>query len=177
MVIGTITSFVSLQLGWFACVLGAAHGRAWLGPLIVVSALAVHVGLRPPRKRATELWVLASAALLGFLVDTVFLRAGVIAIGGATVSPAWLVVLWPNLAAATAPGGSLVALARRPLVGALVGSVAAPISYDAGAHFGAIALEGGRVRALAIIAIVWAAVLPAFFVIRARLGAPRRNRP
>jgi hypothetical protein len=78
--------------------------------------------------------------------------------------------LWPNAAAATAPGGSLVALARCPLLALLVGAVAAPASYVAGARLGALALDGDRPRALAIIAIVWAAVLPAFFALRTHLG-------
>ena len=169
MTTGAIASFVSLQLGWFACVLGAAHGHAWLGPLFVLAALAVHVGLRPPEARALEACVLALAALLGFLVDTCLLQMGVMSITGAISSPAWLVALWPNVAAATAPGGSLVALARRPLVAALVGAVAAPASYLAGDRLGAIALDGDRPRALASLAIVWAAVLPAFFALRTRL--------
>jgi len=153
-----------------ACVIGVAHGHAWLGPLFVLAALAVHVGFRPPGARALEVCVLALTALLGVLVDTCLLREGVIAIKGAVSSPAWLVALWPNAAAATAPGGSLVALARRPLLAVLVGAVAAPASYVAGARLGAIALDGDRPRALAIIAIVWAAVLPAFFALRTHLG-------
>jgi hypothetical protein len=171
--VGAIASFAALQLGWFACVLGAARGHASLGPLVVVAALAAHVRLRPSGARAREVAVLISAALLGFLVDTAFLRSGVIAFGEALASPAWLVVLWPNTAAATASGGSLVALVRRPLLAALVGAVAAPIAYDAGARFGALALGEGRLRALAIIGIVWAGVLPAFFMIRERLGGAR----
>jgi hypothetical protein len=90
-------------------------------------------------------------------------------ITGAASSPAWLVALWPNVAAATAPGGSLVALARRPLVAALVGAIAAPASYVAGARLGALALDGDRPRALAIIAIAWATVLPTFFALRTHL--------
>jgi len=112
----------------------------------------------------------AQRALLGFVVDTLFLRGGVFTLGGAETSPAWLVVLWPNTAAATAPGGSLAALARRPLLAALLGAIAAPFSYDAGARLGALALGPGR--ALAIIAIVWTAVLPAFFGLRARREKP-----
>jgi hypothetical protein len=168
--IRTVASFAGLQLGWFACVLGAAHGHAWVGPPLVLAGLAVHLGFTPSGERATEGLVLASAALLGFVVDTLFLRGGVFTLGGAETSPAWLVVLWPNTAAATAPGGSLAALARRPLLAALLGAIAAPFSYDAGARLGALALGPGR--ALAIIAIVWTAVLPAFFGLRARREKP-----
>ena len=27
-------NFVASEAGWFACVLGAAHGKPWIGPLV-----------------------------------------------------------------------------------------------------------------------------------------------
>ena len=162
-------SFVMLQLGWFACVLGAVHGRSWLGPAVVLAALALHVRLEPTTARAREVVVLAGAAVIGFLVDTALLRNGVIVLANAPISPAWLVVLWPNVAAATAPRGTLHALARRPRLAALLGAVAGPLAYDAGARLGAISLDHDRLRALVIIGVAWSGVLPVFFALRLRV--------
>jgi hypothetical protein len=164
-------SFAALQLGWFACVLGATRGVSWLGPAVVLLTLAVHVGARSAPLRAREALVLALAALAGFVVDSALLRAGVLTVAGAAVSPPWLVALWPNFAATTAPGGSLAALARRPWLGALVGAIAAPFAYEAGARLGAIGLEASRARALVVIGVAWAPVLPALFALRARMRA------
>jgi hypothetical protein len=162
-------SFAALQLGWFACVLGAARGAAWLGPAVVLVTLAIHVGALPAPARAHEALVLSLAAIAGFVIDSALLRVGVVTVAGAALSPPWLVALWPNFAATTATGGSLAALARRPWLGAVLGAVAAPFAYEAGARLGAITLDASRARALVVIGVAWAPVLPALFALRARL--------
>lgn len=179
MKVRSVASFVVLQLGWFACVLGATNGHAWFGPAFVAAALALHVRLQPSGARAREAVVLALTAFFGFLVDTALLRAGVLELTGAELSPAWLVALWPNFAAATAPGGSLGSLARRPLLGALLGAVAAPLAYAGGVRFGALALHHNRVAALIAIGVVWSAVLPALFALRTVMirSGPSRAEP
>jgi len=176
MTVRPVVSFLGLQLGWFACVLGATHGHAWFGPAFVLATLALHVRLQPSNARTREAAVLASTALVGFLVDTALLRSGMIELAGAGLSPAWLVALWPNFAAATAPGGSLGGLARRPLLAALLGAVAAPLAYAGGARLGALGLDRHPVGALAAIAVVWSGVLPSLFALRALVGAPREVR-
>ncbi len=165
-----VRSFAAMQLGWFAAVLGAAHGQAWVGPAVVLPMLALQVRLQPPAVRAQEVLVLATAAVIGLLVDTAFLRAGVVAIGGARIAPAWLVVLWPSVAAAMAPAGSLGWLARRPILAVLVGAIAGPIAYDAGARLGAISLDRGR---LFLIGVAWSGGIPLFLALRSRLVRPK----
>ena len=163
-------SFVLLQLGWFACVLGAAHSRPWLGPLVVALALSLHVVRQASRGR--EALVLGLTVAMGFVVDSALLRAGVLGMAsGSLLSPPWLVALWPNFAAATAPGGLLVALRERRLAAALVSAVGGALAYDAGARLGPIAIEAPRVVGLLVIALVWSAVLPLLFALRARAGA------
>ena len=184
MTLRAVLSFAAMQVGWFACVVGAAHGHPWLGPAVVLATLALHVRQKPTREQAREVVVLAAAVVLGFLVDTALLRAGVIVLPGARVSPPWLVALWPNLAATTTPGGSLRALARRPLVGVLLGAISGPLAYEAGARLGAISLDPSRGRALVLLGLAWAGVLPFFFLLRKgvessdrRHGSSRKGTP
>jgi hypothetical protein len=165
-----VLSFAFMQVGWFACVIGAARGYPWLGPAIVFVGLAIHVRTQPEAARVKEVLVLALAAVFGFLVDTALLRAGVTSVVGAAVSPPWLVALWPNLAAATARGGSLGSLERRPILGVLLGMLGGPCAYDAGARLGAIGLAESRLGALVIIGAAWCFVLPTFFWLRRRIG-------
>jgi hypothetical protein len=136
--------------------------------VVILSLLVVHVARLPRVSVREELWVLGCACIGGFVVDTVFLQLGVFHIAGRVVSPPWLVLLWPNMAAATAPRGSLAALARRPWVAAAAGAIAAPLSYEAGARLGAVTLLRGS-SSLVILAVVWAAVLPAIFLVRVRV--------
>jgi len=161
-----LLSFVGLQVGWLACVLGAAHGRPWIGPAVVLATLVIHVRAQPPADRAREVLVLAVAAVLGLLVDTTLISAGVITAGAVTVSPVWLIALWPNVAAATARTGSLAFLDERPILASLVGAVAAPLAYQAGSRLGAIGLGNDAARALLAIGAAWSCVLPTFFWLR-----------
>jgi hypothetical protein len=170
-----VLSFAFLQMGWFACVLGEARGYSWLGPSVVFAGLAIHVGTRPRPSRATEVLVLALAAVLGFLVDSALLRAGVMTIAGAAVSPPGLVALWPNLAAATARGGSLGSLERRPILGGLLGVLGRPFAYDAEVRLGAIGLAPSRLGALAIVGAAWSLVLPTLCCLRRWIGPPHGN--
>ena len=170
-----VISFVALQAGWFACVLGAARGYPWLGPSVVFVGLAIHVGTQPKAWRAKEVLVLALAAVLGFLVDSALLRAGVMTVAGAAVSPPWLVALWPNLAAVTARGGSLGSLERRPILRVLLGVAGGPFAYGAGVRLGAIGLAESRLGALAIIGAAWSVVLPTLFCLRRRRGTAHGN--
>jgi hypothetical protein len=169
-----VLSLAVMQLGWVACVLGAARGHPWVGPAFVLSMLALHVGSRPAVARG-EIVLLGAAAALGLVVDGSLLRAHVMAIAGARLPPMWLLMLWPNVAAATAPGGSLGALAGRPLLGAIAGAVAAPFAYGAGARLGALTVDHAR---LFVIGVAWSGVMPVMLALRSRLATPtRRARP
>jgi hypothetical protein len=171
----SVLSFVAMQAGWFACVLGAARGHPWLGPAVVLAALGLHLRLQPSKTRPREVLVLGAAAALGLLIESALLRTGVTAVDGARVPPLWLVAMWPSVAAATAPSGSLGALKHRPLLGAMAGAVAAPIAYDAGARLGAICVAHDR---LFVIGLAWSVVLPLLFALRSRLpGVPTMRVP
>ena len=169
----SVLSFAFMQAGWFACVLGAVRGFAWFGPTVVFAGLGIHVRTQPKAERAREVWVLVLAAVIGLLADSALLRVGVMTIAGTAVSPPWLVALWPNLAAATARGGSLGSLDLRPIPGALPGVFGGPLAYDAGARLGAIGLAQSRLDALVTIGAAWSLVLPTLFWLRRRIGAPR----
>lgn len=163
-----VISFVVLQVGWFACVLGAAHGYPWIGPVVVLALLTLHVGKQPAPAR--EVVILGISAVVGFLVDTAFLRFGVVRIPSSMLSPPWLVVLWPNFISTTANSGLLRSLPRRPLLAGLLGAVGGPLAYDSGARLGAIELGDHRVGALAIVGVVWGVVVPALAVMRQRVS-------
>jgi len=118
--------------------------------------------------------VLTASAFLGFVVDTTLLRCGVIARADTEVSPPWLIALWPNAAAATAPGGSLAFLANRRWLAACVGGLGGAVAYDAGSRLGALGLGESPWRSLGVIGVAWSSVLPIFFWLRAS-QAPNAN--
>lgn len=171
-----LLSFLLLQIAWFACVLGPMRGASWLGPVVVLALLAHH--LRGQAMRGREALLLVGVAAVGFAIDTALLRAGVLVMGGAGVSPPWLVALWPNFAVVTADGGSLTWLRSRPFTQAALGALGGPLAYAGGARLGAVALGAPALGSLAIIGLAWAAFVPALFAARARvLGGSAAARP
>ena len=64
--IKTAANFITFQLGWFACVLGAANGMPWIGPAVCLPILALHLAwaARP----VAEINLMAAALVFGLLL-------------------------------------------------------------------------------------------------------------
>lgn len=147
------------QAGWFACVLGAAHGKPWLGLAVAAPIVAWHVGrAREPRREAA---LVACIALLGALFETLLLQSGWVRFETGVlidgVAPYWMIALWALFA--TTFNVSLRSLRDRPGLAALLALVGAPASYYAGARLGALEFVVAG-AALAAIGIGWALLAP-----------------
>jgi Protein of unknown function (DUF2878) len=157
-------------LGWFACVLGAARGRLWIGPVVAGALLLVHLASTPARGREGRLILLAG--LFGFAVDTSQASAGLFAFTGTSAAPwlcpPWMVALWMLFASTL--NGSMSWLAGRYGIGAVLGAICGPASYLAGARLGAIDLPGPRLWSLVGISAAWAFAMPALLVLRDLAG-------
>lgn len=158
----SLATFVALQIGWFACVLGGARGAPWLGPAVVAVLVGAHLAASDAPRH--ELAAVAAVALLGTAADSLQSRLGLLVFAGATGGPAgwlappWIAALWAHFA--TALRGPLAALDRRPLAAAGLGAIAAPPSYLAGARLGAVTLHPEVWPSVAAIALEWAILLP-----------------
>ena len=153
-----VLNVVTTQAAWFASVLGAAHGRTWVGPAAVGLAVAIHA----PAVTWTDwrLGLFAAALAMGAVVDSALAWSGLVAYAGATVlAPPWILCLWINLAIML--GGCLAWLRRMPWwVCALIGCAAGPGAYVGGEGLGALTFPHGRLTALAALALAWSICLP-----------------
>lgn len=156
----TVLNIVMSNLGWFACVGGAAHQRPLLGPLVMLLVLGVHFFLMPNAAREARL--LVAAGLLGFSLDTAQAAVGAFAFHGtglATwVSPPWMVALWLNLA--TTLRTSLSWLTGRYVLAVLLGVIGGPLSYYAGAQLGALILHANVTLSMLAVAVAWGGAMP-----------------
>ena len=147
------------QLGWFGCVLGAARGVGYLGAAFVVVLLVLHL-LRVERPLA-EIKLITSVALLGGLCDSALIYFGLLDYPHSTVfhgiAPLWLVSLWGLFAAQfnTTYGW----LKQRLPAGALLGALAGPLSFRAGAALGALHFVHVLPATISL-AVGWALILP-----------------
>jgi len=165
------------QVGWFACVLGAAYGRPWMGPMVVSLAVGLHLaGAARPRREAL---LLALSALIGLVFDTLLLQTGWVDypngwwLPGA--APYWMVAMWVLFG--TTLNLSMRWLHGRPWLAFTFGFIGGPLSYLAGERLGAMMLvQTGP--ALVALAIGWGLVLPLLFWLAAKLnGFTNGNRP
>ena len=176
-----ILNFALFQAGWFACVLGGAHGV----PLAAVAAAGAVIGVSLrwfSVDRMSDARLFLAVALIGFCVDTVHLRFGVFALIGDPrfphLCPLWLVALWAMFG--TTLRGSLSWLAGRYGLAALLGGVAGTLSYLGGAKLGAVTLHANRAFSIPSLAVGWTVVMPLLVWLahsgRFRTGTPEGPR-
>jgi peptidoglycan/LPS O-acetylase OafA/YrhL len=154
-----ILTFLSLQAGWFACVLGAASGRPLVGVLVVLLVVVAH--LVTSADRLALALTLAAAAVVGLVVDGSLTLTGVLTFPAhASLGwpvPLWMLALWVNFALAI---DALAWLGRRPAAAMLAGAIGGPLSYLAGARLGAVTLGPSEPLALGAVAVAWMVAMP-----------------
>jgi hypothetical protein len=163
------------QIGWFACVLGAASARPAIGVAIACLLIAAHVALT--KARVHELQLLIVAALVGALADTALVQLGAVTFPQTTLvagfTTPWMIVLW--MVFATTLRHSLASLQTRLALAAVVGAVGGPAAYLAGARLGALTIGDSNLSYLAISA-EWALALP-LLLLAARTSNSVRAEP
>lgn len=170
-----LINLAGFQLGWFACVLGAAHGLPWLGPLVALPVLYRH--LRAAAAPAAEARLLLAAALVGLAIDSALLATGRLAFTEGVLlpplAPYWMVTLW--LLFASTFNVSLRRLRERPLFAAGLGAAGGPLAYLAGEGLGAARiLEPAWATHLAV-AVAYAVATPALLTLARRLDGFARG--
>lgn len=155
-----IANALWLQVGWWACVLGAKV--PWL-LLLVPLGLAVHLKLCPAR--STEVGALLRVTLAGCMLDGLLGAIGIFRFE-AWPLPLWLALLWLVLASGLRHS---LAWAGWPFWrGASVGALGGPLAYLSGAGLADIALPLGPVFTGLLLVLVWALALPLLVRLAAR---------
>lgn len=165
-----IWNIVSVNLGWFACVLPAAWGQPWIGLPVVAVLVAIHLALSDARRR--EIGVLIVVGLFGYVADSIGVLLGIFDFPAASQlggpSPLWMVALWFNFAVCL--NVALYWLADRYLLAALFGLFGGPAAYVGGMQFGGMLAPAGLVPLIIFVAIKWALAMPLLLATSARIG-------
>jgi hypothetical protein len=172
-VVRGLVNFALAEVGWFAAVAGAAAGRPWLGPLVTVGVVAVHLVVA--RGRAGEWLLLVVSGLVGLGLDGLLKVTGVVAYAAdvapaSWLAPVWIVALW--LLFATMLNESLAWLQGRTALAAGLGAVFGPLSYLAGARLEAAWFPRTTTVAMVVLAVMWAAALPFLLWLAGRVRLP-----
>lgn len=162
----TIVDLVAFHFSWIGIVWGAAE-RLWaVVALAFVVHLLLHLGLSPRVSRDATFALVAG--LFGWLLDSLLGLAGVFRFP-ALLAPAWLLLLWAVFSATIETGFGW--FRTRLGLAALLGSVSGPFSYEMGTRLGALGWGVPPWIGWLVLAVLWAALLPALLVARSRWDA------
>lgn len=157
-----IWNVLSINIGWLACVWGAAHGVHWLGLSVVPILLAIHITCVGKRKIKTVLIVAFISMVVGLGADTLLILMGTVEPNRWIMPPPlttlWDVMIWANFSMAL--DVSLRFLQKRPLTAALLGAICAPGTYYAGDRLGALVFSEPVLGGLIWVGAVWFFVMP-----------------
>lgn len=160
-----IINIVGFNAVWFASVLGAAHGLPWAGAAGLLVFAAWQLAASHDRRYDIAALVIMGAG--GLVLDSLHLWAGTMTYMApwpwANAAPAWLVVMWLNLALTL--NHSLGWLRGRYALSAAMGAVAGPLAYLAGARLGAVSIELELIPAAAVLGLTWAVALPSAYAL------------
>lgn len=157
----TIFNFAGLQIGWFACALGAANSLPWAGPIVVSAYLLVHLSF--VENRYHELRLILLVGLIGTLIDGLMRFSGLLIYQSAIptvnwLAPVWITAMWMLFSSTF--NTSLSWLKGRPVISAILGAVFGPLSYIAGVRLEAITFGQEWLQTVLILAIVWGISMP-----------------
>lgn len=156
------------QVGWFACVLGAAWGWGTAGASLALLLIAVHLLL--VEKPAQEWPLLAVAGAIGLAADTLHGTLGVVRFAGhepGTLAPLWIVALWIHFG--TVLHFCMRWLSRRYILASILGLIGGPLSFLGGERLGAAAFGEPRLASMALLGLTWSVALPLLVAIADRL--------
>lgn len=154
-----LTNLAASEVGWFACVSGAANGMPWIGPLVVLALVTLH--LHWSKRPGPEIRLLLSAVMIGLVADSLLVATGLVSYPSGIwidgLAPYWILAMWAMFA--TTLNVSMKWLRNRVSLAIVLGAVFGPLAYLAGEKLGGITINN-TVAAIAALAIIWAISMP-----------------
>ena len=158
-----IVNLTLFQVGWLACVVGAANQLPWAGVIAVLVAVALHLLLASGT--TAELRLIGIALALGLVLDSALLATGWVSypsgVLSAYIAPYWILALWALFA--TTLNVCISWIKRSLPIAAVLGAICGPMSYFAGSGLGGISLVE-PVPSLIALSLIWAIAMPTLVV-------------
>ena len=157
-----VWNVISANIGWLACVFGAASGHHWLGLLVVGILFVIHI-TAIERHRTRVLFTVAFASvLIGLLTDSALILLGTVEPNRwfmpAPFTTLWDLVIWANFSLTL--NLSLRFLQKRPFSAAVLGALFAPGTYFAAGRLGALNFSEPVFVNLVWVGVLWLLAMP-----------------
>lgn len=167
-------NYVLFQLGWLACVWGAAAGYPWLSIAAILPAVILHLAWA--YKPLVELRLLALCAAIGIVFDAGLLATSWVAFPNGNwipgLAPYWMMILWIFLG--TTLNLSMAWMKGRHLLAFLLGAIGGPLAYLAGERLGGIELLN-TTASMAALSVGWGIIMPLLAGAAGRLNGFRKS--
>jgi hypothetical protein len=154
-----VVNFVLFQIGWFACVLGAAKQMPWLGFVTVIAIFFWHLSQAKQAKQ--ELQLLLITLIIGGTFDQIMLNHQLVSYQAHgwtnTIVPVWILALWAEFV--TVLNVSLRWMKGRWLISILFGAIGGPLAYMGAEKLGAVTLNHLPVSYI-VLSLGWAILTP-----------------
>jgi len=154
-----LLNFGLFYLCWLGTAFGVVNGIPWIGPVAILTYLVLHLLFIVPALR--EVLFICVGGLVGYGADTLFLTTGAVDYSGATwgmLAPVWMLFVWFSFLSTFHV--SLAWLQSRPFLGALLGAIGGPLSYQWAAAMGVFSLGEPQTISILILVLTWATVTP-----------------
>ena len=165
-----IAEWVGFQLVWLMCALGAAQG--WNAPGMIAAAMFIVAVLAMKGWPSSEYLPILASGAVGLVAESTLVSTELVRFAAPwpspQLAPAWIVALWLAFGATLSTMASLLGQ-YLVIKASVIGFVAGPLAYWAGARLGAIELTGPAPLTYLAIALIWAVALPSLLIFRLRM--------
>jgi hypothetical protein len=155
-------SVIGLNIGWFACVLGASWNVHWLSALIVTLLAAIHLVLIGRARFSPAIVLMGASLAAGLVLDTALIALGSFEPGRwfmpHPITTIWLLMLWVNFSLVL--NESLQWFQEHLLVAGVLGSLFGPLAYFSASRLGAIEIMDPVYMRLLPICLAWSVAMP-----------------
>jgi len=152
-------NYALYQIGWFACILGAAWHAPWAGTALGAVTLTVHLALA--RRRADELALVIVVGIIGTLVESIQIGLGTLVYDRGVIipalPPAWMLLLWMQFAATLNFSLSWLLDRRKAMA---FGAIGGPLAFVAASSLGVVSLDPRLWPSILSLAILWGIGVP-----------------
>ncbi len=150
-----LVNVLLLNLLWFSCVLGAAHGSIW--PAVIVLFLLLGFNYFCAGMKQLDYKIIALSVLAGLLIDGVMMNQSWVIYAYnqpdmGLVPPLWIMILWLGFGASVRIG--MQWLLNHPFIGGMTMMIGAPLSYVSAGKLGAAEMPN-LWQAIAFIGASW----------------------
>ena len=164
-----LVNFIGFQVGWFACVLGAANDKELLGMIIALGVIIYHVINQGDSRKELKLILVALA--IGLLWETWILNLDILRYpshpDALFWAPTWLIMMWALFA--TTINLSMGWLKGRWALSVLMGAVFGPLAFIGGEKLGAVVFLDSTLSIITL-SVGWGLLMPLLLWIAERIN-------